>query len=104
MSYYQGNDLVNNDPVKKVIIVTKSKVIDKKTNKETFCKYSDVPKDDDGWVYDLTYMPIPYDLMHVKLKDSKAIKSAWWTEKRWRGLRIDTHDTVIAWKRNHDFD
>lgn len=103
LSYYQGSDLIK-DTVNKVIIVTKSKIFDKKTNQEIFCKYSDVPKDPKGWVYDLTYMPIPYDLMHVKLKDSPFVKSAWWTSKVWKGLRLKPDETVIAWKRNHEFD
>ena len=87
-----------------VITVSKSKIFDKTLNKKIVCKYSNVPKDSSQWVYDLTYMPIPYDLMHVKLKDSRSIKSAWWTGKLWRGLRLGSSEIVIAWKRNHDFE
>ena len=37
-----------------MIIVSKSKIPDKNTKEERLCKYSDVPTDEDKWVYDLT--------------------------------------------------
>jgi hypothetical protein len=87
-----------------MIIVSKSKVTDKTNSKERPCKYSDVPKDELGWVYNLIYMPIPYDLMHVKLWSSERIKSAWWNGIRWKGLHLKKGEVVIAWKRNLEHD
>lgn len=88
---------------KGVIIVAKSKIVDKKTNKERLCKYSDVPTDDCKWVNDLTYMPIPFDLMFVRLDGSGRVKSAWWNGRRWKGLRLKKEESVVAWKRNYDY-
>lgn len=102
-SCYQGKDLTT-DTFNQVVIVSKSKILDKITNQARLCKYSDVPTDNEKWVYNLIYMPIPYDLMHVKLQNSRFIKSGWWTGKLWKGLRLKPTETVIAWKRNHDFE
>jgi len=87
-----------------IVIVSKSKIPDKITGLPRICKYSDVPKDPCEWVYNLSYMPIPYDLMQVRIKDSRYIKSAWWTGKLWKGLRLKPPEIIIAWKRNHDFE
>ena len=94
-----------------MIIVGKSKIVDKATKEPRLCKYSDVPTElnpttlkPTGWVSDLTYMPIPYDLMHLRLKDRKLNKSGWWTGVKWKGLRLKEDEIVIAWKRNHEHD
>lgn len=87
-----------------MIIVAHSKIIDENTKTARTCKYSDVPLDVNKWACDLNYMPIPYDLMHVKVKDSPRIKSAWWNGSQWQGLRLKEDDQVIAWKRNQDFE
>lgn len=87
-----------------MIIVGKSKINDKITNEPRPCKYSDVPTDRDKWVYDLNFMPIPFDLMHLKFAASSRIKAGWWNGLVWKGTRLKPDDTVIAWKRNHDFD
>lgn len=87
-----------------MITVGKSKVTDKRTGLERASKYSDVPTNALGWVYDLKWLPIPYDLMKLRLRGSERPKSGWWTGIRWSGLRIVKEDQVIAWKRNFDND
>ncbi len=89
-----------------MIIVSKSKIPDKNTKEERLCKYSDVPTDEDKWVYDLTYRPIPYDLMKMRFsgQDKSVVKSGWWTGIFWKGLRLKKDDKVIAWKRNLNFE
>lgn len=87
-----------------MIIVSKSKITDKLTGLPRPYKYSDIPKDPDLWVYDLKYMPIPYDLMHVRLKNSDRVKSGWWNGIKWKGLRLKKGEKVIAWKRNQEHD
>jgi len=89
---------------KVTIVVTKSKILDEKTNKERLCKYSDVPMDKNHWVHDLKYMPIPYDLMHLRIKGVRKVKSGWWNGTVWKGLKLDPDDEIIAWKRNQDFE
>jgi hypothetical protein len=84
-----------------VITVAKSKITDKKTKENRVCKYSDVPTDPQKWVYDLKYMPIPYDLMFLRFKNSPKIKSGWWNGIHWEGLRLEPQEIVIAWKRNY---
>jgi hypothetical protein len=83
------------------MIVGKSKVIDKKSNEIRACRYSDIPEDENGWVHDLTHIPIAFDLMFLKLKNSPKIKSGWWDGTKWEGLRLKPEDTVTAWKRNY---
>lgn len=88
-----------------------SKIQDQVTGKERVSKYSDIPKllgldinIWDGWVYDLAYLPIPFDLMHLKVQEEPRIYSGWWTGQDWDGLRLKDEYTTYAWKRNHDHD
>jgi hypothetical protein len=87
-----------------IIVVGKSKLLDKTKSEERVYKYSDIPTDEQKWVFNLKYMPIPYDLMHLKLKGLDKIKSGWWNGIRWKGLRLKRCETVIAWKRNQEHD
>lgn len=91
------------------ITVGKSKIIDKRTGKARAYRYSDIPTGAFGtpdyeWVIDLTYLPIPYDLMHLKIEDAVIIKSGWWTGHSWKGLHLKRQDKIIKWKRNHEHD
>jgi hypothetical protein len=91
------------------ITVGQSKVIDRNSGCERSYRYSDVPTGlentpDQGWVIDTNYLPIPYDLVHLKLDSISKPKSGWWTGKSWKGLRVQGTDKVIKWKRNHDHD
>jgi hypothetical protein len=83
-----------------VIIVGKSKILDKVTGTPRSYKYSDVPTDADKWVFDLTFRPIAYDLLYLKVKGAFRIKSGWWNGDLWEGLRLKPDDTILAWKRN----
>lgn len=87
-----------------MIIVAKSKIKDKITGEKRACKYSDVPTDKDKWVHDLEYMPIPYDLMFLRIKDVPRVKSGWWNGKKWEGLRLKEGEIIISWKRNFQID
>jgi hypothetical protein len=82
-----------------VIHVAQTKIVDKITKIERLCKYSDVPKDEEGWVWDLTYRPIPFDLLYLKIKDGIKDKAGWWDGEHWKGLRVKSHDKITAWKR-----
>jgi hypothetical protein len=84
------------------IVVGQSKIFDQKTKCERVCKYSDVPTDKEKWVHNLTYMPIPYDLMFLKIEDSFRTKSGWWNGETWKGHRVKARDKIIAWKRNYE--
>lgn len=84
-----------------MIIVAKSKIKDAITGKKRAYKYSDIPTDINKWVYDLEYMPIPYDLMFLRLKENPKVKSGWWDGAIWQGLRLKDDETIIAWKRNY---
>lgn len=83
-----------------MITVSKSKIKDKATGQERVCRYSDVPTNALGWVCDLNWLPIPYDLMFLRLKGLERPKSGWWSGVKWKGLRVMPEDKVIAWKRN----
>lgn len=84
----------------KVIQVAKTKLIHPVTGKKFTCKYSDVPKDADYWVNDLSYFPINHDMMYLRIEGKPRIVSGWWDGRKWIGLRIKPDDKVIAWKRN----
>jgi hypothetical protein len=86
----------------KVIQVAKTKLQHPETGKKFTCKYSDVPKDHDQWVTDLTYLPIEGDMMHLRIEGKTRVISGWWNGRKWVGLRIRAADKIIAWKRNMD--
>lgn len=88
----------------KKILVAKTKIIDKVTKERRPCKYSDVPTDQDKWVNDLKYVPIPYDLLFLRIKGSSRPKNGWWNGTEWEGLRLKPFDKVTAWKRNFTVD
>jgi hypothetical protein len=87
-----------------------SKILDKKTGKPRPYKYSDIPTDLDkfgeptGWVSNLKCLPIPFDLMYMKVKQREKIISGWWNGQGWEGLRMKKGEKVIKWKRNQDHD
>lgn len=82
-----------------MICVSQSKLIDKNTGLERPYKYSDIPTDEDQWVLDLTYRPIPFDLLYLKIRNKPKTIGGWWNGKIWQGLRLKKDDDVIAWKR-----
>jgi hypothetical protein len=77
----------------KVIQVAKTKLLNPETGKQFTCKYSDVPKDSNDWVTDLTYL---------RIEGKWRVLSGWLQGTKWVGLRIRAGDKVIAWKRNID--
>jgi hypothetical protein len=76
-----------------------------KEGKKFFCKYSDVPVSDNGWVVELKYLPISFDLVLLRMKDKSKPQTGWWNGRKWMGLRIKANDTITAWKRiiNYDY-
>ena len=89
--------LLKKDPF---IQVGSSKIIDKKSGKPVPCRYSDVPTDINGWVWDLKYIPIHFDMVNVKIKDKPRPVSAWFDGKNWIGLRLRPGNVIVGWKRN----
>ena len=73
------------------------------TNTSRAYRYSDI-QTKDGWVDVSKFLPIPYDLMHLKLLKAIKTKSGWWTGKSWKGLHLKKEDKVTMWKRNQDFE
>jgi len=70
-----------------------------KDGKKFFCKYSDVPVNDKGWVTDPKYFPISFDLVQLDIIGIHKILTGWWNGKKWVGLRVKKNADVTAWKR-----
>lgn len=70
-----------------------------KDGKRFFCKYSDVPTNDEGWVTDLKYFPISFDLVQLDIQNVPKILTGWWNGKKWVGLRVKENACINAWKR-----
>lgn len=87
-----------------IIQVGKTRWTNPKTGLEAFYKYSDIPKDAEGWVSDLRYLPISFDMMQVKIKDNPKIIPGWWDGEKWTGLRFRQGYIVTQWKRDMDYD
>lgn len=86
----------------KIIQVGKTRIRHAETGLESICKYSDIPTDPKGWVNDLKYLPINFDMMQLRVKEKPRIFPGWWDGKRWSGLRLKDY-TVIQWKRDLDY-
>jgi hypothetical protein len=84
------------------ITVGYSKLLDPFTKKERPYKYSDITSDK-GWVDNVIYLPIPFDLMYLKVKDNPKILSGWWDGTDWNGLRLKKDHEITKWKRNQDY-
>jgi hypothetical protein len=68
------------------------------------CKYSDVPVDLNGWVANLNYFPIGFDMCQLSIKNKEKPISGWWDERKWTGLRFKKGYKVLQWKRMPDYD
>ena len=66
--------------------------------------YSDLPRDDLGWITDLRFRPYSFDLVFLRVKDRDKPVSAWWTGHTWDGRLWKTEYKVTAWKRNENWD
>jgi len=78
-----------------------------KTNKSVAYKYADIPKsaiDKNGWVFDSNYLPIPYDILELKIKGYRKPIAGWWNGLKWEGLRLRKHHQITEWKRNLQHD
>ena len=84
--------------------VGKHLVLDAKAKKKIPLKYSQVPKQKDGFVTDMTYLPISRDLLYLRRLGKDKIITGWWDGKKWYGLRLKKEDKIIAWKRNFEDD
>jgi hypothetical protein len=93
--------LQKKDSVSK-IQVGKTKIRPHPHAKEFVCKYSDVPTNAGGWVSDLRYYPINFDMMYVKVKERTMPIAAWWDGRRWKGLHLPNNSEITQWKRNND--
>lgn len=63
-------------------------------------EYKDVKFDVDGWACAKQYMPLDFDLCHLKLKD--RVRAGWASGNAWEGLKLKASDEVLQWKRNTD--
>lgn len=67
-------------------------------------KYSIIHKSKilDGWVKSEEFLPIPFDLVHIKPSFTESSKVGWWDGKYWMGIRIKPNETFKFWKRVTD--
>jgi hypothetical protein len=63
--------------------------------------YSNVPKDEEGWVDALKYLPKDYDLCLFQTKE-KGTRTGWLNKRSWDGLTMDFDDEVLLWKRKKE--
>jgi hypothetical protein len=83
-----------------------SRFKDPKTNKERPFKYSDIPQahKPQGWVSTKEYLPIPFDLMKLRVETMDRDVPGWWTWQNWEGLRLRPGRRILKWKRELEYD
>jgi len=84
--------------------VGRTKILSGDGTKEFICKYSDVPADLNGWVVDLNYYPISFDMCRLAIKDREKPITGWWEERKWNGLHFRKGYKVLRWKRMPEYD
>jgi len=63
--------------------------------------YSHVLCNIDGWVDAKEFMPIDFDLCHLKIKDKKVCPG-WAQGSFWCGANVTKEDIVLFWKKITD--
>lgn len=63
--------------------------------------YSNVEKDCDDWVDAKKTLPADFDLCFLKFKNKKT-KTGWATGMKFDGLRVNSGDEVLYWKKSKD--
>jgi hypothetical protein len=66
---------------------------------ERALRYSDLILDGRGWVVDMLYRPINFDMLLLKIKDRPKHVPGWWNGTNWCGLHFRPQYQVTAWKR-----
>jgi len=87
-----------------IVQVGRTRIKSADGTKEFVCKYSDVPRDSNGWVVDLNYYPISFDMCRLAIKDKEKPITGWWAERKWTGLHFRKGYKVIQWKRMPEYD
>jgi len=60
--------------------------------------YTDMIKDSQGYIRDLSYKPSAYELVDLKLEGGRNLPG-WWTGREWFGRMLKPNHVVIGWKR-----
>lgn len=62
--------------------------------------YNDVKTDKDGWVNPKNYLPIPFEMVLLRILRSgkEKIVSGWWTGAIWDSIDINKDEKVLSWK------
>jgi hypothetical protein len=76
-----------------------STYINKLGNKIAYT-YRHISQDEEGWTDPKDWLPFPFDLVHLKLKDKELHKMGWYTGGRWDGRKVEPEDEVVLWKRS----
>jgi hypothetical protein len=71
-------------------------------NKRSVWRYQDMPTDKKGWVVNMNYRPLPFDICHLQIAGKDRIINGWWTGLDWVSHRKKDTETVMAWKFNKD--
>ena len=85
------------------IQVELTKIKDRKTGAPRPYKYSDIPKED-GWATAESYLPIPFDLMKLRLETREKDFPGWWDGQRWIVPRLRQQPKILKWKRDFEYD
>ncbi len=70
---------------------------DPKTNKRKILSYCMIKTDTEGWVDAKEYLPVNFDLVHMKV--GTKVLSGWIAGNKWDGLRLLPNMKVEYWRR-----
>jgi len=70
--------------------------------KKRMKSYAHIKFDENGWVCNGDFKPLPYDIAFVEVEreNYKRIIPAWWTGSSWMGRKLKDKDIVLKWSRN----
>lgn len=61
--------------------------------------YSDVKYQKGHWADPKYYLPLDYDLLHLKIEGKEELLPGWCIGSRWEGYRLKPEDKILAWKK-----
>jgi len=60
--------------------------------------YFDIEFDKEGWADPSLYLPLPFDLVVLKLRKENIM--GWWNGAKWDGYKLRDCDKVFYWKKS----
>jgi hypothetical protein len=56
----------------------------------------------EGWADANQFKPLKYDLVNIKFQNKTV--NGWWDGLHWVGLKVNSDDVALKWKKKEDYE